>query len=108
MLEWFKRRGQRPKALAEMTPEELDAMLTGHPELVHLLRHTLGIMQFAPVHTADAVLARVGEIIDETLQRRLSPTDEHDFVVRELEALRALLAGGTPGGAVRRPEDQRR
>lgn len=108
MREWFKRRGQRPKALAEMTPEELDAMLAGHPELAHLLRHTLGIMQFAPAHTAEAVLARVGEIIDETLRRRLSPAEEHTFVMREMAAVRALLAGGAPGGGGRRPDDPRR
>ena len=93
MLEWFRRRGQRPKSLAEMTPEELDAAMADHPELALLLRHALGLMQFAPPQTADAVLARVGGIVDEVLQRRLSPMEEHDFVMRELEALRrALLA----------------
>ena len=93
MLEWFRRRGQRPKRLAEMSPDELDAMLVGHPELEHLLRHSLGLMQFAPPKVAESVLARVEQIIDETLRRRLSPQEEQAFVLRELEAIRKMLAG---------------
>ena len=93
MLEWFRRRGQRPKRLAEMTPDELDAMLAGHPQLEALLRHSLGVMQFAPPQVAERVLRRVEGIIDETLRRRLSPEDEHAFVVGELEAVRRMLAG---------------
>jgi hypothetical protein len=88
MLDWFKRRGQRPKSLAEMTPDELDAMLAGHPELEHLLRHSLGIMQFAPPRVAEQVLQRVEAIMDETLRRRLTPEAEHEFVMHELEELR--------------------
>lgn len=91
MLEWFKRRGQRPKPLAELTPDELDAVLAGHPELEALLRHTLGVMQFAPPRVAEAVLARVGAIVDEVLRRRLSPEEEHDYVMREMEAVRRML-----------------
>lgn len=91
MIEWFRRRGQRPKPLAEMTPDELDAVLEGHPELEHLLRHTLGLMQFAPARSAEVVLARVEWIVDEVLRRRLSPADEHDYVMRELEAVRREL-----------------
>ena len=100
MLEWFKRRGQRPKPLAEMTPEELDAALEGHPELASLLRHTFCLMQFAPPRTAAAVLERVGAIVDETLRRCLSPADEHDFVMREMEAVRRMLLSpdGLGGG----------
>lgn len=93
MLDWFKRRGQRPKRLAEMTPDELDAMLAGHPQLETLLRHSLGVMQFAPPKVAESVLHRIEEIIDETLRRRLSPDEEHAFVMRELETVRRLLAG---------------
>lgn len=91
MLDWFKRRGQRPKALAEMTPDELDAMLVGHPELEHLLRHALGVMQFAPPRLAERVLQRVEGIVDETLGRRLAPEQEHVFVMEQLEALRRDL-----------------
>lgn len=93
MLDWFKRRGQRPKPLAEMTPDELDAMLVGHPELEHLLRHSLGIMQFAPPKVAERVLQRVEAIVDETLQRRLSPEAEHEYVMQQLEELRRLVVG---------------
>lgn len=88
MLDWFKRRGQRPKSLAEMTPDELDEMLVGHPELEHLLRHSLGIMQFAPPRLAESVLQRVEGIVDETLRRRLPPEQEHAFVMNALEELR--------------------
>ncbi len=93
MLEWFRRRGQQPKRLAEMTPDELDAMLVGHPQLETLLRHSLGVMQFAPPKVAESVLQRVEEIIDETLRRRLSPDEEHAFVMGELEVVRRMLAG---------------
>lgn len=93
MLEWFRRRGQQPKRLAELTPDELDAMLIGHPQLETLLRHSLGVMQFAPPKVAESVLQRVEEIIDETLRRRLSPEEEHDFVMGELEVVRRMLAG---------------
>jgi hypothetical protein len=93
MLEWFRRRGQRPKRLAEMTPDELDAMLADHPQLDALLRHTLGVMQFAPPKVAESVLQRIEEIIDETLRRRLSPEEEQDFVMGELETVRRMLAG---------------
>jgi hypothetical protein len=93
MLEWFRRRGQQPKRLAEMTPDELDAMLVGHPQLESLLRHSLGVMQFAPPKVAESVLQRIEEIIDETLRRRLSPEDEHAFVMGELEVVRRMLAG---------------
>ena len=93
MLEWFKRRGQRPKRLAEMTPDELDAMLADHPQLETLLRHSLGVMQFAPPKVAESVLQRVEEIIDETLRRRLSPDEEHAFVMGELETVRRMLGG---------------
>ena len=93
MLEWFRRRGQQPKRLAEMTPDELDAMLLGHPQLETLLRHSLGVMQFAPPKVAASVLQRVEEIIDETLRRRLSPEQEHAFVMGELEVVRRMLAG---------------
>lgn len=93
MLEWFRRRGQRPKRLAEMTPDELDAMLADHPQLEALLRHTLGVMQFAPPKVAESVLQRVEEIIDETLRRRLSPDEEQAFVLQELETIRRMLAG---------------
>ncbi len=103
MLEWFRRRGQRPKPLAEMTPEELDAALAGHPELVSLLRHTAGLMQFAPARTAGAVMERVATIVDEVLRRRLSPAEEHDFVMREMEAVRqTLLTPPEPGANERR------
>lgn len=98
MLDWFKRRGQRPKTLAEMTPDELDAMLTGHPELEYLLRHSLGVMQFAPPRVTEQVLRRVEEIVDETLRRRLSPAAEHDFVMGELEALRLAMGSMQNGG----------
>ena len=94
MRDWFLRRGRRPKPLAEMTPEELEAALDGHPELALLLRHTLGLMQFAPPRTAEAVLARVGEIIDDVLRRRLSPDEEHAFVMREMEAIRRDVERG--------------
>lgn len=94
MIEWFKRRGQRPKRLAELDADELDAMLAEHPGLEALLRHSLGIMQFAPSRVAERVLGRVEAIIDETLQRRLSPDQEQDFVLRELETLRHDLATG--------------
>ena len=94
MLDWFKRRGQRPKVLAEMTPDELDAMLTGHPELEHLLRHSLGLMQFAPPRIAEQVLRRVEAIVDETLRRRLDPAAEHDFVMGELATLSEVVGGG--------------
>ena len=93
MLDWFKRRGQRPKRLAEMTPDELDAMLADHPQLETLLRHSLGVMQFAPPKVAESVLQRVEEIIDETLRRRLSPAEEQAFVLGELETVRRMLAG---------------
>ena len=93
MLDWFKRRGQRPKRLAEMTPDELDAMLADHPQLETLLRHSLGVMQFAPPKVAESVLQRVEEIIDETLRRRLSPDEEQAFVLGELETVRRMLAG---------------
>ena len=91
MLDWFKRRGQRPKPLAEMTPDELDAMLAGHPELEHLLRNTLGLMQFAPPRVAERILGRVEAIVDETLRRRLSPDAEHEYVMGELEGLRQMI-----------------
>ena len=94
MLDWFKRRGQRPKPLAEMTPDELDAMLAGHPELEHLLRHSLGLMQFAPPRIAERVLQRVEGIVDETLRRRLSPEAEHEYVMQQLEELRQVLMSG--------------
>lgn len=100
MLEWFKRRGQRPKPLAEMTPEELDAILAGHPELATLLRSTLGVMQFAPARTADFVLERIGQIIDEVLRRNLSPDAERAYVLREMEELRRVLVA-PPDGAAR-------
>lgn len=96
MLDWFKRRGQRPKPLAEMSPDELDAMLVGHPELEHLLRHSLGLMQFAPPRVAEAVLVRVEGIVDETLRRRLDPDAEHQFVMSQLEEIRKLVTN--PGG----------
>ena len=99
MREWFRRRGRQPKPLAELTPEELDAVLEGHPELAYLLRHTLGIMQFAPARTADAVLARVGALIDEALRRKLSPEQEHDYVMREMEAIRQALLAPAPDPA---------
>lgn len=91
MLDWFKRRGQRPKQLAEMSPDELDAMLIGHPELEHLLRHALGVMQFAPPRIAEQVLVRVEGIVDETLRRNLDPEAEHTFVMHELEELRTFV-----------------
>lgn len=91
MLDWFKRRGQRPKRLAEMSPDELDAMLAGHPELEHLLRHSLGLMQFAPPRVAEQVLARVEEIVDETLRLRLDPEGEHTFVMSQLEEIRKIV-----------------
>jgi hypothetical protein len=91
MLDWFKRRGQRPKTLAEMTPDELDAMLTGHPELEHLLRHSLGVMQFAPPRVAERVLQRVEAIVDETLRRHLPPDAEHEYVMAQLEELRRVM-----------------
>jgi len=93
MLEWFRRRGQRPKRLAEMSPDELDAMRAAHPQLKALLRHSLGVMHFAPPQVAERVLRRVEEIIDETLRRRLSTEDEHTFVMGELAAVRRMLAG---------------
>jgi hypothetical protein len=93
MLEWFRRRGQRPKRLSEMTPDELDAMLADHPQLDSLLRHTLGVMQFAPPKVAESVLHRIEEIVDETLRRRLSPDEEQAFVMQELETIRRMLAG---------------
>ncbi len=93
MLDWFKRRGQRPKRLAEMSPDELDAMLAGHPELEHLLRHSLGLMQFAPPRVAEQVLARVEEIVDETLRLRLDPEGEHEFVMSRLEEIRKIVVG---------------
>ena len=100
MRDWFLRSGRRPKPLAEMTPEELEAALDGHPELALLLRHTLGLMQFAPARTAEAVLARVGGIVDEVLRRRLSPEEEHAFVMREMDAVRRMLLSpdGSGGG----------
>ena len=93
MLEWFKRRGQRPKRLAEMTPDELDAMFADRPQLETLLQHTLGVMQFAPPKVAESVLQRIEEIVDETLRRRLSPEEEQAFVLAELETIRRMLAG---------------
>jgi hypothetical protein len=87
VLDWFRRRGERPKRLAELSPDELDAILDGHPELAHLLRHAIGILQFAPPRVAERLLARVEGIVDETLRRRLSPEAEHDFVMRELQTL---------------------
>jgi hypothetical protein len=93
MLEWFRRRGERPKRLAEMTPDELDAMLADHPQLETLLQHTLGVMQFAPPKVAESVLQRIEEIVDETLRRRLPPDEEHAFVMGELESIRRMLAG---------------
>ena len=98
MRDWFRRRGQRPKPLAEMTPEELEAALDGHPELALLLRHTLGLMQFAPARPAEAVLTRVGGIVDDVLRRRLSPEEEHAFVMREMEAVRRELLTGEGRG----------
>ncbi len=92
MLDWFRRRGERPKRLAELSPDELDAMLDGHPELAHLLRHAIGILQFAPPRVADKLLARVEEIVDETLRRRLTPEAEHEFVMQELQTLQAEWA----------------
>ena len=106
MLDWFKRRGQRPKALAEMTPEELDAMLAGHPELELLLRHSLGLMQFAPPRVAEQVLRRVEAIVDETLRRRLPPAAEHDFVMGELAALREVLVAGRQSPVGSGPEQR--
>ena len=99
MLDRFLRRRPRPKPLAEMTPEELDAALADRPALAMLLRHTLGLMQFAPARTADAVLARVSTVVDEALRRRLSPAEEHDYVMRELELIRRELLGDVEGGA---------
>lgn len=108
MREWFRQRGQRPKPLAEMTPDELDAALAGHPELALLLRHTLGLMQFAPASTAEAVLVRVGGIVDEVLARKLSPADEHTYIMREMEAVRqALLAPPSQTVAERSPRSGR-
>ena len=95
MLDWFRRRGERPKRLAELSPDELDAILDGHPELAHLLRHALGILQFAPPRVAERVLARVEGIVDETLRRRLAPEAEHEFVMRELQALQAEWAASS-------------
>lgn len=92
MLEWLRRRGQRPKPLAELAPEELDALLAEHPALEQLLRHTFSIMQFAPPRAGEVALARVGAIVDEVLRRRLPPHEEHAYVMRELEAVRRLLA----------------
>lgn len=100
MLDWFKRHGQRPKRLAEMSPDELDAMLVGHPELEHLLRHALGVLQFAPPRIAERLLARVETIVDETLRRRLTPEAEHDFVMRELQTLQAEWATSGRSGPV--------
>lgn len=100
MLDWFKRRGERPKRLAELAPDELDAILDGHPELAHLLRHAIGILQFAPPRVAEQLLARVEEIVDETLRRQLSPEAEHDFVMRELQTLQAEWAESGRGGRV--------
>ena len=93
MRDWFRRHGRRPKTLAETTPGADEAALDGHPELALLLRHTLGLMQFAPARTAEAVLARVGGIVDDVLRRRLSPEEEHAFVMREMEAVRRELMG---------------
>jgi hypothetical protein len=87
VFEWFRRRGQRPKPLAEMTPEELDAVLAAHPELAALLRNALGVMQFAPQRSADAVLARVGAIVDEALRRQLPPDAERERVRRDIETI---------------------
>jgi hypothetical protein len=92
MREWFRQRGRKPKRLAELTPDELDTLLVDHPELEYLLRHTLGVMQFAPPRTAELIMARVEAIVDETLRRRLPPDQEHDFIMRELEALRQTIA----------------
>jgi hypothetical protein len=92
MREWFRQRGRKPKRLAELTPDELDTLLVDHPELEYLLRHTLGVMQFAPPRTAELIMARVEAIVDETLRRRLPPDQEHDFIMRELEALRQTTA----------------
>ncbi len=92
MFEWFKRRGQRPKRLAEMSPEELDAIFAGHPELEHLLRHSLGIMQFAPPRVAEQVLVQIEAIVDDTLQRNLSPDEEHHFVMGKLEEVRQMIS----------------
>jgi len=92
MREWFRQRGRKPKRLAELTPDELDTLLADHPELEYLLRHTLGVMQFAPPRTAELIMTRVEAIVDETLRRRLPPDQEHDFIMRELEALRQTIA----------------
>jgi hypothetical protein len=92
MREWFRQRGRKPKRLAELTPDELDTLLVDHPELEYLLRHTLGVMQFAPPRTAELIMTRVEAIVDETLRRRLPPDQEHDFIMRELEALRQTIA----------------
>jgi hypothetical protein len=98
VLDWFRRRGERPKRLAELNPDELDAMLDGHPELAHLLRHAIGILQFAPPRVAERLLARVEGIVDETLRRRLTPEAEHDFVMRELQTLQDEWAGSRRSG----------
>jgi len=98
VLDWFKRRGERPKRLAELSPDELDAMLDGHPELAHLLRHAIGILQFAPPRVAEKLLARVEGIVDETLRHRLTPEAEHDFVMRELQTLQAEWAASGHSG----------
>lgn len=100
MLDWFKRRGERPKRLAELSPDELDAILEGHPELAQLLRHAIGILQFAPPRVAERLLARVEGIVDETLRRRLTPEAEHDFVMRELQALQEEWAESNRGRRV--------
>jgi DNA-directed RNA polymerase specialized sigma24 family protein len=92
MRDWFRQRGHKPKRLAELTPDELDTLLADHPELEYLLRHTLGVMQFAPPRTAELIMTRVEAIVDETLRRRLPPDQEHAFVMRELEALRQTIA----------------
>lgn len=91
MREWFRQRGHKPKRLAELTPEELDTLLADHPELEYLLRHTLGVMQFAPPRTAEIILTRVEAIVDETLRRRLPPDQEHEYIMHELETLRQTI-----------------
>lgn len=96
MRRWFQRRGQQPKQLAELTPEELDTLLAEHPALEHLLRHSLGVMQFAPPRIAEQVLAQVEALVDEAVQRNLRPEDEEQLVLERLAQIQATLAGASP------------
>lgn len=96
MWAWLHRRRQRPTPLATMSPAELDAALADHPELAHLLRNTLGVMQFAPPQTADAVIARVGALVERVLAGKLSASQEHEAVMSELAAIRRELHATPP------------